>query len=578
MSSQFSSNRTNIYKQFPRDWEIMKVEELAQVYGGTTPRTTKKEYWNGNILWATPTDITNLSGKFLEDTVQKINELAVKDFSLKILPPNTLLLTTRATIGYCAVTKKPTTINQGITAFIPKKEKDFDPMFYAYFFEYIRNKLKALGSGSTFREVSRSTLKKLLVPVPPLWEQRRITKVLSSVDDAIQRVDEAIAKTERLKQGLMQKLLTKGLNVLSIYHDEIISAIKEAREHLSTGERNLAHHLADSLREIFRKYDVDVELIKETGERPDIVVHKRGVNDYNLLAIEIKIDPPMAKVRHDIEKLERLMLKGYLYRSALFIAYNTRLKMEDVSSLSKKVNIILVRPDGSLDEKFVEDNKEFQEIKGIGKIPKTWKILKLEEIAARERNSFVDGPFGSNLKRNEFVNHGIPVIQLHNISEGRFIADDLKYITEDKFNELRRHEARPGDLIITKLGDPIAAACIVPDIFPKYMIVADCVRLRVNKELCNPIFLQYVINSIKVRKQAIARAKGSTRKRINLSEIKKLLIPLPSLTEQNKIADILSTVDIKLKLDRKRKEKLLRIKRGLMNDLLTGRKRLKVAV
>lgn len=109
------------------------------------------------------------------------------------------------------------------------------------------------------------------------------------------------------------------------------------------------------------------------------------------------------------------------------------------------------------------------------------------------------------------------------------------------------------------------------------MIVADCVRLRVDRKVADPYFIQYVINSKIVRIQAIARAKGTTRKRINLTEIRKLLIPLPPLSEQEKIAEILSTVDKRLEIERKRKEKLERIKKTLMDLLLPGKIRVKVS-
>lgn len=222
-------------------------------------------------------------------------------------------------------------------------------------------------------------------------------------------------------------------------------------------------------------------------------------------------------------------------------------------------------------------HKEFKETE-IGRIPKEWEVVKLRDIAEKSSNSFVDGPFGSNLKVRDFTNSGIPVIQLHNIGEGFFDDRDIKYISREKFNKLIRHETRPYDIVIAKIGDtqgdgrnPIARACIVPKKFDQYMIVADCVRLRPDINIVNPHFLQFAINSKMVRKQAVALAKGTTRKRINLSEIKTLKIPLPPLPEQQKIAEILSTVDMVLRLKREKKEKLVNMKKGIMDLLLTGK-------
>jgi len=205
-----------------------KIENIFNLCGGTTPLTTKKEYWNGDILWATPTDITKLNNSYLlKDTKKKITDKAVQDNALKLIEPGTLLMSSRASIGWTIIPDKKVTINQGITALIPKNQNEIHVLFYYYYFRFIRNLLNSLASGSTFKEISKSTLRNLHIPIPPLPTQKKIAVILSTADSAIQKVDEAIEKTHRLKKGVMHRLLTKGIGHTEFKDTEIGRIPKE---------------------------------------------------------------------------------------------------------------------------------------------------------------------------------------------------------------------------------------------------------------------------------------------------------------------------------------------------------------
>jgi len=169
-------------------------------------------------------------------------------------------------------------------------------------------------------------------------------------------------------------------------------------------------------------------------------------------------------------------------------------------------------------------------------IPSHWKWVRLHYVSSREANSFVDGPFGSNLKSSEYTESGVRLVQLQNIGEGFWKDDNKKYISIDKADELSRCETLPGDIVIAKMASPLARATIVPSIDDRYIIVADCVRLRVN-EFCDPDYIVFCINSPLIRNEAEKRGKGSTRLRINISESKQIPVPLPPLEEQKRIDD-----------------------------------------
>lgn len=125
-------------------WQVVKLPFVFDVYGGTTPSTSKKEYWGGEMLWVTPTDITRTNGNISLDRTEKhVTDKAVNESSLKILPKGTLLLTSRATIGFTALNTKPVTINQGLTALLPKDKRKVSTLFYAYYFQRLTHTLNS---------------------------------------------------------------------------------------------------------------------------------------------------------------------------------------------------------------------------------------------------------------------------------------------------------------------------------------------------------------------------------------------------------------------------------------------------
>lgn len=185
-----------------------------------------------------------------------------------------------------------------------------------------------------------------------------------------------------------------------------------------------------------------------------------------------------------------------------------------------------------------------------------WDCIPLESIAANEPNSFVDGPFGSSLKADEYTEEGVPIIRLQNIRPNRFLSKQIKFVSQQKAKDLARHSYCPGDLVIAKLGDPCGMACVLPDEAGEGRIVADVVRFRGQKDKVDHQFLSYYINSPMGRMAIGKDAKGATRQRVNLSNFKALRVPLPPLHEQRRIVSILDQADA---LRGKRREALAQL-------------------
>ena len=197
--------------EIPQEWEIKKLEETGEIISGGTPDSTNKDYWNGAILWAVPTDITKLKVNQIEDTKRKISKQGLDNSSAKLLPKDTILITSRATIGECAISTKSISTNQGFQNIICNE--GYDNYFIFYSIKNNHNSLFRVSQGTTFLEVSKNQIKKIIIPIPnTLPEQQKIASMLENLDNLITSTQKLINQTQLLKKALMQKLLTKGID------------------------------------------------------------------------------------------------------------------------------------------------------------------------------------------------------------------------------------------------------------------------------------------------------------------------------------------------------------------------------
>jgi len=175
-------------------------------------------------------------------------------------------------------------------------------------------------------------------------------------------------------------------------------------------------------------------------------------------------------------------------------------------------------------------------VEWLGEIPEHWSLRNFEIVAKKDRYSITGGPFGSDLKNQEYTEKGVRIIQLQNIGVGEFRNDYKIYTSEEKANQLFSSNIFPGEIIIAKMADPVARACIIPDFDKRYVMASDGIRLEVDTDQFNVKFIEYSINSKYFNFQAELNSTGTTRSRIGLSTLKKLKIILPSLAEQTQIA------------------------------------------
>ena len=178
----------------------MKLGECAEIHSGSTPRTNNPDFWDGDITWVTPKDLSKLKSKFISKTESKITQLGFDSCSTKLLPENSVLFSSRAPIGHVAINTIPMCTNQGFKSFVPKADL-LDSQYLYYWLKANKEYLQDLGVGATFKEISKTVIANVEIPLPPLSEQRRIASILDQADELRQKRQQAIEKLDQLLQA-----------------------------------------------------------------------------------------------------------------------------------------------------------------------------------------------------------------------------------------------------------------------------------------------------------------------------------------------------------------------------------------
>jgi type I restriction enzyme S subunit len=185
-------------------WKEYKIEDFCEVIGGGTPSTKEDLYYGGDISWITPRDLTNYKKRYISRGERNITELGLKNSSARILPKNSILLTSRAPIGYLTIAERELCTNQGFKSLIVNP-KIADYNFVYYLIKSNIEIIKGLGTGTTFAEVSGSVVKNLKFSLPDLLTQTSIAEILSSLDDKIELNNKINQELEVLAQTLFKK-------------------------------------------------------------------------------------------------------------------------------------------------------------------------------------------------------------------------------------------------------------------------------------------------------------------------------------------------------------------------------------
>ena len=202
-------------------WITVNLGDCCEIVSGATPSTNIASYWNGNIYWATPKDLSQLNGAYISDTLRKLTQEGLDNCGATILPVDSVLFSSRAPIGYVAVNTVPMCTNQGFKSFVPEREQVYSKFLY-HWLSKNRTYLESLGNGATFKEISKSTVSGIKITLPPLEEQKRIAEILDRSQFLISKRQEAIALLDSLTQAIFiemfgdPKLNPKGWNLAKV--------------------------------------------------------------------------------------------------------------------------------------------------------------------------------------------------------------------------------------------------------------------------------------------------------------------------------------------------------------------------
>lgn len=203
--SDLTSGRKRI-KGFSKRWRSVSLKNCVEIYQGGTPSTSISRFWDGDIIWATPGEITKLDGLFFGDSERHITNAGLENSSACLVPEGTILLCTRATIGDLAIALHPMATNQGFKNLVCKQS--VNNVFLAYLLTTLKETMKSRATGTTFLEISKGELEGLEFQIPEFDEQEAIANCLLELSNEITTLELERDKWVQIREGAMEDLLT----------------------------------------------------------------------------------------------------------------------------------------------------------------------------------------------------------------------------------------------------------------------------------------------------------------------------------------------------------------------------------
>ena len=204
------------------EWSTSTLGEVTEIRGGGTPSTKEPDFWGGEIVWLTPTEVVKADGQRIGSSERCITQQGLNHSSAKLLPEGSVLLTTRASVGFVAISDKPLATNQGFQSLIPGNQ--VLPQFLMYWIQGNRDEFTQRASGSTFPEISKKKVASIPITYPSLALQNRIVSLMADMDEQIIALTEEFDGLSDLRSSLLSNLLSGTVEVLHNY-DSLLSEV-----------------------------------------------------------------------------------------------------------------------------------------------------------------------------------------------------------------------------------------------------------------------------------------------------------------------------------------------------------------
>lgn len=551
----------------PEDWEVVRLGDVAKkLKAGGTPRTTVKEYWNGNIPFVKIGDIT-ATQKYLKQTKTTITEAGLKNSSAWLIPKNSILLSMYASIGEVAINKILLSTNQAILAIIP--QKGFDVEFGFYCLKHYGKTLYSFIVQTTQKNVNKGIAENLLIPLPPLLEQQKIARVLSRIQQTIEQQDKIIDATKNLKKSLMQRVFTEGVIKGFMF------------------DTNIFNHILDSkikFEDFPEKFDFFITHIQEDelGKTQDL--DRKEL----LLKIFKKINQENIPTESAVWDISKWDMAKFGDENSLYEKIKSDLDKKEqrqnnihdalIAETTIKNGLILVTDDSDLLEVTQKYKGEVITLKGflsgnyrklketeIGLIPKSWEVVRLGESGNLQ--------YGYTTSAQE-QDTGMKFLRITDIKENGYIDwFGVPYCEIDEKN-FKKYQLRNGDVLLARIGATTGKTCFI-DNPPKSVFASYLIRFIPKMEEINTKFIYYYTQTAIYWLQVNANKEGKLKKGLSASVLKNFSIPLPTFPEQKQIAYILSIVDKKIELEESIKSIIKKLFKTMLYKLMTGEIRLK---
>jgi type I restriction enzyme S subunit len=196
--------KSGIEKNLHIDYKVYRLSEIADITGGSTPSRKEPVFWDGSIPWLTPTDVTKHNKILLDRTREYITESGLKDISNRLYPAGSLLYCSRATIGYAIINEVPMTTNQGFSNFICNEK--VNNYFLYFLLKHLTNELTRLAGGSTFLEISKSSIRRFKVIIPSKVIMMKITEKLLEYEKTRLDIESKTSSSKGLQKRLINQV------------------------------------------------------------------------------------------------------------------------------------------------------------------------------------------------------------------------------------------------------------------------------------------------------------------------------------------------------------------------------------
>jgi type I restriction enzyme, S subunit len=247
----------------PPNWTWVKLGDIGDVVGGGTPSTSIEEYFDGDIFWITPADLTGFKNKCISKGRRNITEAGLKNSSARLIPKGSVLFSSRAPIGYVVIASNELCTNQGFKSVIPNKKVDSE--FVYYFLKSAKQLAEKNASGTTFKEISAKNFANLPFPLPPLPEQK---KIVEKIEELFSGLDNGVASLKKAKAQIRlyrQSVLASAFNGKLIDNQEYDAKLIKDVFELIDGDRGPNYPKRQDYRETGHCLFLSTKNVRPTG-------------------------------------------------------------------------------------------------------------------------------------------------------------------------------------------------------------------------------------------------------------------------------------------------------------------------